>query len=395
MRGALMKWRLRLGILASHLKVPWRGLRALIAILLFILIILYLPGLIVPPLLDSSLQQAIGDDEEPFGPLAAITLPPNAPFYVALGDSYSAGEGVVPYLPGTDDISKGGNRCHRSTQAYAQRLRFTGIVHRLFRACSGAIIANLHGRQTTGPGVAVPPQLANGVISSKVGLITITIGGNDAGFSHILPFCAKRPRCLSWRFNDSFDDGRKSGLKLRDWAKLKLQQISEELSKLYREIRAGAPNARIIVLGYPDLFPTGVLDYNHADCWGLLFFEKHGLLALEYRFNDLIRKAANENGLEFVPTSQVFYGHEACGGFTPRWMEFPAQSRDNERELDSGSFHPTRNGQAALARVITCHLTLRPDPNAPYTDYDEYISRLVDCASDQRTQIPQTPIYIF
>src|SRR5687768_3136073 len=58
--------------------------------------------------------------------------------YVALGDSYSAGEGLTPYKPGTQDRDDGGNRCHRSNHAYPVKVGAALAVEPVFVACSGA-----------------------------------------------------------------------------------------------------------------------------------------------------------------------------------------------------------------------------------------------------------------
>lgn len=203
MKGRLQLTPKRLAILLGRILV------AAILTLVFVIVMAY------SMLFDSGVKQISGDDEEPSNPLPAITLPPYAPAYVALGDSYSAGEGVEPYLPDSDDINKHGNRCHRSTQAYAERLRFSGGSQLRFRACSGAVIANMHTKQKTGPGVMVPPQLVDGILGPDVGLVTITIGGNDAGFAHIVELCATNLRCSNEEFDDSFDDRQKSRLKLK------------------------------------------------------------------------------------------------------------------------------------------------------------------------------------
>lgn len=72
----------------------------------------------------------------PSGEALDIELPPGR--YVALGDSYSAGEGLAPFQAGTEDVGQGSDRCHRSNQhAYPLLLDFAPPRRKLFRACSG------------------------------------------------------------------------------------------------------------------------------------------------------------------------------------------------------------------------------------------------------------------
>src|SRR5207249_4145326 len=65
--------------------------------------------------------------------------------YVALGDSFSAGEGVPPFRKGTNRYLPPRNRCHRSYRAYpalvAGRRSSPGIWG--FWACSGARLRDL------------------------------------------------------------------------------------------------------------------------------------------------------------------------------------------------------------------------------------------------------------
>src|SRR3954468_17602736 len=58
--------------------------------------------------------------------------------YVALGDSYSSGEGNRGYVPPTDTPA---NKCHRSPHAYGVRLQHDvpTLGRLVFHACSGAV----------------------------------------------------------------------------------------------------------------------------------------------------------------------------------------------------------------------------------------------------------------
>ena len=96
--------------------------------------------------------------------------------YVALGDSYSSGEGTGNYLPGTDDPSLF-DTCHRSPHAYGPLLdterRLGSIV---FAACSGAVTDDMYVANLSNPNE--PPQFSR--LSSSTKIVTLTIGGNDA-----------------------------------------------------------------------------------------------------------------------------------------------------------------------------------------------------------------------
>ncbi|MGE5527305.1 MAG: PKD domain-containing protein [Methanosarcina sp.] len=125
------------------------------------------------------------------------------PRYVSLGDSFSSGEGVPEFSPGTAaDVSPVpdsqkekfpyDNHCHRSERgSYGRRLVADPAVTAnlepaVFAACSGAVTRDL---ETANPdNVGEPPQLEH--LSQFTNLVTLTMGGNDIGFGDIAALCA-------------------------------------------------------------------------------------------------------------------------------------------------------------------------------------------------------------
>lgn len=105
--------------------------------------------------------------------------------YVALGDSYSAGEGAPPFMQGTDGP---GDFCHRSASAYSQVLGQAYNIKPRFYACSGATTADI----TSQPRFGEPPQVTEPGVDSTASLVTMTIGGNDAGFAYLLTKCIEQ-----------------------------------------------------------------------------------------------------------------------------------------------------------------------------------------------------------
>lgn len=120
---------------------------------------------------------------------ATIPDQPPAAKYVAMGDSFSSGEGNPPFEVGSD-VSEGSgkNQCHRSPEAYPRLLdedSELGLMH--FVACSGATTANaLHGGSSNGSWTD-PPQVD--ALSEDTEAVTITIGGNDVGFGEFAESC--------------------------------------------------------------------------------------------------------------------------------------------------------------------------------------------------------------
>src|SRR4051794_19985700 len=100
------------------------------------------------------------------GALAGAALADN---YVALGDSYSSGTGTRDYSLNST--------CQRSPYAYPYLIKQDRAGTSLnFVACSGAKTADVMANQI-------------GAVTSTTNIVTITIGGNDAGFSSDLTKC--------------------------------------------------------------------------------------------------------------------------------------------------------------------------------------------------------------
>ncbi|MBO0777158.1 MAG: hypothetical protein J2P34_12685, partial [Actinobacteria bacterium] len=118
--------------------------------------------------------------------------------YVALGDSYSAGEGLPPFATGTALTA-----CDRSVSGAYPTLLYA-LLHRQdaraslsFTACSGAVISDI--LRPAHRATVVPPQIS-GAVQPSVGLVTLTIGGNNAIFSKVVATCVTAGNCLETQF---------------------------------------------------------------------------------------------------------------------------------------------------------------------------------------------------
>jgi lysophospholipase L1-like esterase len=316
--------------------------------------------------------------------------------YVALGDSYSAGEGLEAYVPGTGD--KPGNRCHRSTLAYGAVLGSgTSGATPGFRACSGALITNIldHEQEHDGVkvgGVQVP------TVDPTATLVTITISGNDAQFANIVSFCFTKSDCLhntGWRPGDGPEET------VQAYADRRLPQIRDTLlPDLYRRLTEHFtnPDVRIVVLGYPRLFTTGPELATQRFCQRVYrrfsSDERQALRDLGDSFNTIVANQAIAAGLEYVEVADAFEGHETCGPKGP-WLSF---LHDGLRELESfhrsggvdpGDFHPTASGQAMFARLVDCYLRVNPQP--PSADGGAAVGRRGDDVYACATQHPADP----
>jgi lysophospholipase L1-like esterase len=293
-----------------------------------------------------------GDELPPPPPPPPIT-------YVALGDSFSSGEGVRPYLSGTD-IST--DRCHRSKHAYSRVFRFGIRPPTLtFVACSGATSFNLW---------APPPQYAGEptvqaavpALNAATDLVTLTVGGNDVDFSSVLKACALHrvlPHdCTRGRVAAKID--------------AQLATLPGQLANAYAAIRGRiGPGTAVIVLGYPQLFPDNA---HYARCPRLVraFYTRRVQQFLRLaggKLQRVLSQSAAAAHFQFVPVMGAFDGHEVCT--RDPWI-IPLRLRPQQliklrSPLDLGSFHPNAEGQSAYARTLRSYIRGGVRHHAPLT----------------------------
>lgn len=223
------------------------------------------------------------------------------PAYVALGDSYSAGNGAGNY-----DSSSG--NCHRSLSAYPH-LWANAHAPSSFAdtACSGALTTDVTSSQL-------------GPLNSSTGLVTITIGGNDAGFSDVITTCVtgSDTDCVN-RVNTAENYVRNT--------------LPGRLDAVYNAIRAKAPSARVVVLGYPDMYTLNVF------CIGLSATKHQKIDEAADLIDSTTATRASAHGFVFGDVRSTFHGHELCSG--DDWLHSLVISPSWE------SYHPTATGHSS------------------------------------------------
>ena len=247
--------------------------------------------------------------------------------YVALGDSYSSGEGNGPF----------DSACHRAKHddsAYPRILpsRVDYIAEPSFHACTGATIADVLQRPQPGRG---DQQVQLEYLSPATRLVTLTIGGNDLGFEEIIKKCLRLRDCTQRQ-------------DLVDRIEGDMQTIKAELVDAYTRVRERmSPSGMLVVAGYPRLF-SGI----EARC-GLLFSaeETAWINSLVIRGNrriaEAVRATRNRSGnVAYVDVSERFAGHELCSKDPYLHRIKLALSRG----LVKGSYHPNTAGQSAYAK---------------------------------------------
>jgi lysophospholipase L1-like esterase len=273
--------------------------------------------------------------------------------YVALGDSYSSGEGAWDYEEGTDfddrddlwpfnDHEEDHNRCHRSENAYSQILShnndFAGGS--TFVACSGATTEDLDNPNDSQTG----EEAQLDALGEETTLVTMTMGGNDLGFADVVKDCILNGES-GLPFVESCQD------KHDDRIDEELPELMDELVDYYEQIQAQAPNAQVVIIGYPPLF-----DPEAGDSIGNLLFAEDMQWMNEQaaELNAMLAEAAEEAGVEFIDPTDAFAGH-GIGGDDP-WFNDLDIGGPGFSVADPSSFHPNAAGQAAIADLVQQHL---------------------------------------
>ncbi|MDQ8702989.1 SGNH/GDSL hydrolase family protein [Streptomyces sp. LHD-70] len=221
--------------------------------------------------------------------------------YVALGDSYSSGLGAGNY-----DSGSGG--CKRSTRAYPVLWANSHSPSSFsFTACSGARTGDLINNQL-------------GPLNSGTTLVSLTIGGNDAGFADVMTTCVLQSEstCIA-RVNEA--------------KRYVDTTLPGNLHKAYSAIRGKAPNAQVAVLGYPRFYKL-----NGSCVAGLTENERAAINGAADHLNAATAKRAADHGFAFGDVAPAFTGHEICSGDS--WLHSVNWGNIGE------SYHPTAAGQS-------------------------------------------------
>jgi lysophospholipase L1-like esterase len=249
---------------------------------------------------------------------------------VALGDSYTAG-GLLPVEP----LAKPPG-CLRSPKAYPVLVAQSLGAQLTDAACTNAGVKMMTAAQQTYLGTN-PAQLDALAPNDK--LVLLTLGGDDLGFLNVFQECMKvsvqNPSgspCEA-HYSAGGTDQLASGVTAE----------ASRITQVLAAIRQRAPQARVVVVGYPDLFPQS------GSCWPsvpLATGDIAYLRGIEVNTNGMLAAAAGAAGDTFVNTYTPTIGHDFCQ---------PESTRDVEG-LIPGSlalpFHPNARGQQAMAAAV-------------------------------------------
>jgi lysophospholipase L1-like esterase len=312
-----------------------------------------------------------------------VTGPPppeDGQILVALGDSYMSGEGAKAFFTGTDAAGKNG--CHRAPTAYPFRYtqehihQFPGGT--VSFACSGAIVANLVHKSVGGvpqkgrfepvgwsednKGLTQYEQLDRLLDSrgTDVGLILLSVGGNDAGFSTIGMTCVAPGSC-----NDQ------SELWLRNLRRNVRKSLEDGFTELTNTLAGHDLRIPVVVVPYPD-------PINERKCHDIALRQDevdfvHTFLT---DLNTRVHNAATAAGFHYLSsmeTAMVADHLRLCDGGEQTGINFiSAQSMNGsaEAQLNPGnwvhnSFHPNEAGHQAMETALETWIASNPDLTTP------------------------------
>jgi lysophospholipase L1-like esterase len=252
-----------------------------------------------------------------------------APRYTALGDSYAAGPLIPnPLTPlGCLKSSNNYGRIAQRTLAFAEYRDAT---------CSGARTDHMTVAQNVSPGPN-PPQFNS--LSTETQLVTLSIGGNDIGFSDLAQDCVS-----VLPFGSPCRDRYTRG---GDQITARINATAPKVAAVLQGIHSRSPGARILVLNYSAIFPHG-----GNGCWPRMpvtpadvrwLREKH------VQLNGMLAQQAAANGATIVDVYSASVGRDACAGSGTRWVEpyIPGNA--------AAPLHPNRRGMEAMAAMVVAN----------------------------------------
>ena len=319
---------------------------------------------------------------------------------VSMGDSFSSGEGIEPFYEQKNE--KGKNRkieekvkeadwlAHRSTLSWPGQMEIDGIDGKLaehrdenwfFVAASGAVTADIENVQTKDyrrkdvvgskdlePQKNVFAQFEKG----EVDYVTITIGGNNVGFSEIITAAAtsgyRDVNLLSTLLTNAIDGLDGAGGTL------------EKIENTYKTISENAgTQAHIVVAGYPKLI-------NEKGAW--IFFSEqeatminNAVVTFNGKIQGLVNQCAKQGmNISFVDVMTAFEGHEAyTGNSYINGIILGTKSEELvDKKINEGSnysIHPNKYGAQAYALCVEEEINkLEKEKNGPRKATEEELN---------------------
>ena len=321
--------------------------------------------------------------------LPAASAPSGSMKYMALGDSYTSGEGDLAkqsdgssfYLPGTDQDGQ----CHLGSRSYPFLLRNSWSVSTdLMKsvACSGALVTKdyyadpliykgqhnelydksdneagaVKQEAITGFAPGVIPQLEF-VKKYKPSAVTVTGGGNDVGFANIIKYCASDiVESGVFDYSCEYIEGGALYEVLND----AIDSQYASMKKMIQEIQAASPRTKIYYIGYPSFIAdsAGSCALNNG---ALNDKERDMMNKAVTRLNDVIKAVAAATQIRYIDIESSLSGGRLCEGsdyITGIWDVGILANNYTQ------AFHPNADGHQKMANSI---LESIPNLESTYT----------------------------
>lgn len=290
------------------------------------------------------------------GELISAEAPPAK--YVAMGDSFSSGEGNPPFENGTNEV--GVDECHRSSLAYPRLLEFDsnlGSGSTAFVACSGATTKDVLGESEDDDphGKWDEPSQVD-ALSEDTEVVTITIGGNDIKFKEFALACIF-VNCASTsdEYQESWDimtDSNRS-----DYLPDRLEDV---FAAMANKLGSSNQEVKVYVVGYPKVITQASwIETTSSDPNNCLYMSEDSASATEAiiaKLNDVISTAVDDYDdprfvyVDPLVPGSLFIGNELCrseGYFNG--VEAAGIFGGN----DAYVFHPNKDGQGAYKQIMS------------------------------------------
>ncbi len=292
--------------------------------------------------------------------------------YVALGDSFTSGEGEVSDSFYLEHTNNGVHLCHVSARSYPYLL--TGVGEALNSACSGAVMKDIvgstdykgqNGRIAGMPNVQRESFKADAVHHDRQGIVpqveylkkyaptlaSVSIGGNDAGFMDKLRGCIGPGTC-EWAL---------PGAARRAVAR-EIDALYDKYLSLFSSLQQASPGTVIKTVSYPQIINSE----EAASCGGvigtLLSYEERLFMSQSIaRVNSVMQRASQDSGIDHISVEDAYKESVLCGnsheqpamnGLRLGGEVSPISGLPAIKIIGAESFHPTPYGHSLVAQSI-------------------------------------------
>jgi lysophospholipase L1-like esterase len=222
--------------------------------------------------------------------------------YVSIGDSYTSGPGIEPYSPTAPANCGQSERNYPHLVATALNLTLTDV------SCGGATTSDETESQFEGQ----PPQ--DDALSESTDVVTIGMGGNDHGlFGGLLNGCTQLDAIEHVAGKAPCQEN------YEGFVQTTFAEDKPEEEAALQHIKELAPNAKVFVVGYPEITP------KHGVCPTQFPWYEKDLKWFRNKVskvgNKMIKAGAKASGAIFIDTFKASEGHNACQAPGTRWIE--------------------------------------------------------------------------